>query len=82
MERDLWSREDYGSGSGGGRPFSRDPTGLLKNTYGGEIFDDDEHVVDDADEVDDFLDRDKLVFNICSNKSNAFDKTWTGRRPG
>ena len=54
MERDLWSREDYGSGSGGGRPFSRDPTGLLKNTYGGEIFDDDEHVVDDADEVDDF----------------------------
>ena len=27
-----------------------------------------------ADEVDDFLDRDKLVFNICSNKANAFDK--------
>ena len=27
-----------------------------------------------ADEVDDFLDRDKLVFNICSNKSNAFDR--------
>ena len=26
------------------------------------------------DEVDDFLDRDKLVFNICSNKANAFDK--------
>jgi hypothetical protein len=26
-----------------------------------------------ADEVDDFLDRDKLVFNICSNKANAFD---------
>ena len=27
-----------------------------------------------ADEVDDFLDRDKLVFNICSNKSNSFDR--------
>ena len=27
-----------------------------------------------ADEVDDFLDRDKLVFNICSNKGNAFDR--------
>jgi hypothetical protein len=27
-----------------------------------------------ADEVDDFLDRDKLVFNICSNKNNAFDR--------
>ncbi len=26
-----------------------------------------------ADEVDDFLDRNKLVFNICSNKSNTFD---------
>jgi hypothetical protein len=25
-----------------------------------------------ADEVDDFLDRDKLVFNICSNAANAF----------
>jgi hypothetical protein len=24
--------------------------------------------------VDDFLDRDKLVFNICSNKGNAFDR--------
>ena len=27
-----------------------------------------------ADEVDDFLDRDKLVFNICSNKGSAFDR--------
>eukprot|EP00980_Cylindrotheca_fusiformis_P003809 scaffold839_cov138-Cylindrotheca_fusiformis.AAC.4 len=27
-----------------------------------------------ADEVDDFLDRNKLVFNICSNKGNAFDR--------
>ena len=27
-----------------------------------------------VDEVDDFLDRDKLVFNICSNKNNVFDK--------
>eukprot|EP00931_Biecheleriopsis_adriatica_P048723 TRINITY_DN28156_c0_g1_i1.p1 TRINITY_DN28156_c0_g1~~TRINITY_DN28156_c0_g1_i1.p1 ORF type:complete len:2295 (-),score=500.02 TRINITY_DN28156_c0_g1_i1:122-7006(-) len=26
------------------------------------------------DEVDDFLDRDKLVFNICSNKNNDFQK--------
>merc|ERR1719210_1279689 len=24
------------------------------------------------DEVDDFLDRDKLVFNICSNQNNTF----------
>lgn len=28
-----------------------------------------------VDEVDDFLDRNKLVFNICSNKSNNFDRT-------
>eukprot|EP00928_Gymnodinium_smaydae_P100356 TRINITY_DN9823_c2_g4_i1.p1 TRINITY_DN9823_c2_g4~~TRINITY_DN9823_c2_g4_i1.p1 ORF type:complete len:2328 (+),score=476.05 TRINITY_DN9823_c2_g4_i1:208-6984(+) len=27
-----------------------------------------------VDEVDDFLDRDKLVFNICSNMSNSFNK--------
>ena len=27
-----------------------------------------------VDEVDDFLDRDKLVFNICSNKGNNFDR--------
>jgi DEAD/DEAH box helicase len=27
------------------------------------------------DEVDDFLDRDKLVFNICSNKGNEFKKS-------
>ena len=27
-----------------------------------------------TDEVDDFLDRDKLVFNICSNKGNSFDR--------
>ena len=27
-----------------------------------------------VDEVDDFLDRDKLVFNICSNKNNDFKK--------
>jgi hypothetical protein len=33
-----------------------------------------EHVLVVADEVDDFLDRDKLVFNICSNKGNAFDR--------
>ena len=26
------------------------------------------------DEVDDFLERDKLVFNVCSNKANAFAK--------
>ena len=26
------------------------------------------------DEVDDFLDPDKLVFNICTNTANAFDK--------
>ena len=28
-----------------------------------------------TDEVDDFLDRDKLVFNICSNKANNFDRS-------
>lgn len=28
-----------------------------------------------VDEVDDFLDRDKLVFNICSNQANAFKKS-------
>ena len=33
-----------------------------------------EHILVILDEVDDFLDRDKLVFNICSNRSNAFDK--------
>ena len=33
-----------------------------------------EHMLLVIDEVDDFLDRDKLVFNICSNKSNAFAK--------
>ena len=27
-----------------------------------------------VDEVDDFLDRDKLVFNICSNKNNDLKK--------
>ena len=27
-----------------------------------------------VDEVDDFLDADKLVFNICSNKGNSFPK--------
>jgi hypothetical protein len=34
-----------------------------------------EHILVVADEVDDFLDRDKLVFNICSNKSNSFDRS-------
>ena len=33
-----------------------------------------EHILVLTDEVDDFLDRDKLVFNICSNKNNAFDR--------
>jgi hypothetical protein len=33
-----------------------------------------ENILVVADEVDDFLDRDKLVFNICSNKNNAFQK--------
>eukprot|EP00961_Rhodomonas_salina_P131542 1770446-Rhodomonas_salina.1 len=33
-----------------------------------------EHMLVLADEVDDFLDRDKLVFNICSNKNNSFDR--------
>ena len=32
-----------------------------------------------VDEVDDFLDRDKLVFNICSNKGNAFDRDTLAR---
>uniref|UniRef100_A0A7S1C0Z4 Uncharacterized protein n=1 Tax=Corethron hystrix TaxID=216773 RepID=A0A7S1C0Z4_9STRA len=34
-----------------------------------------EHFLLVADEVDDFLDRNKLVFNICSNKNNAFDRS-------
>jgi len=34
-----------------------------------------EHILVIADEVDDFLDRDKLVFNICSNKANTFAPT-------
>ena len=33
-----------------------------------------ENVLVVADEVDDFMDRDKLVFNICSNKSNDLDR--------
>ena len=33
-----------------------------------------ERVLVIADEVDDFLDRDKLVFNICSNKANNLDR--------
>jgi hypothetical protein len=33
-----------------------------------------EHFLVIADEVDDFLDRNKLVFNICSNKNNSFDR--------
>jgi len=28
-----------------------------------------------ADEVDDFLDRNKLVFNICTNKNSSFEKS-------
>jgi len=34
-----------------------------------------EHFLVIADEVDDFLDRNKLVFNICSNKNNAFTRS-------
>uniref|UniRef100_A0A7S4AAQ7 Uncharacterized protein n=1 Tax=Pseudo-nitzschia australis TaxID=44445 RepID=A0A7S4AAQ7_9STRA len=34
-----------------------------------------DHFLVVADEVDDFLDRNKLVFNICSNKNNAFDRS-------
>lgn len=33
-----------------------------------------ENILVVTDEVDDFLDRDKLVFNICSNKGNDFDR--------
>lgn len=33
-----------------------------------------DHILIVADEVDDFLDRDKLVFNICCNKANSFDR--------
>ena len=33
-----------------------------------------EHMLVLVDEVDDFLDRDKLVFNICSNKGNDFQQ--------
>ena len=38
-----------------------------------------ENILVVADEVDDFLDRDKLVFNICSNKANAFDRPTLAR---
>ena len=34
-----------------------------------------QHVLIVADEVDDFLDRNKLVFNICSNKNNSFERS-------
>ena len=34
-----------------------------------------EHILVVADEVDDFLDRNKLVFNICTNKSNSFERS-------
>ncbi len=34
-----------------------------------------DHMLIIVDEVDDFLDRDKLVFNICSNKNNSFVKS-------
>merc|ERR1712224_250002 len=33
-----------------------------------------DHFLVIADEVDDFIDRNKLVFNICSNKNNSFNK--------
>ena len=33
-----------------------------------------ENILVVADEVDDFLDRNKLVFNICSNKNNDFER--------
>jgi hypothetical protein len=38
-----------------------------------------ENILCIVDEVDDFLDRDKLVFNICSNKGNAFEKATLDR---
>lgn len=38
-----------------------------------KVFPHREHILVVADEVDDFLDRNKLVFNICSNKNNAFE---------
>ena len=34
-----------------------------------------QHILVVVDEVDDFLDRDKLVFNICTNQGNAFNKS-------
>ena len=34
-----------------------------------------EHILLLVDEVDDFLDRDKLVFNVCSNTANSFKKS-------
>ena len=39
-----------------------------------KVWDYREHILVVTDEVDDFLDRDKLVFNICSNKGNSFDR--------
>ena len=39
-----------------------------------KVWDYRENILVVTDEVDDFLDRDKLVFNICSNKGNSFDR--------
>lgn len=47
---------------------------LTYDTICAKVWSHREHILVIADEVDDFLDRDKLVFNICSNKGNAFDK--------
>ena len=77
----------YGSGGGGGggsgRPqmkqifitsFNQFKKALTYDKIGNKVRPHRERILIVADEVDDFLDRDKLVFNICSNKGNAFNK--------
>jgi hypothetical protein len=47
---------------------------LTNDTICDKVWPNREKILVVVDEVDDFLDRDKLVFNICSNKNNVFDK--------
>jgi hypothetical protein len=47
---------------------------LTNDTLCDKVWPNREKILVVVDEVDDFLDRDKLVFNICSNKNNVFDK--------
>lgn len=54
--------------------FNQLKKALTYDSICAKVFPRREHILVVSDEVDDFLDRNKLVFNICSNKSNAFDR--------